>query len=285
MKRLLKAMGLRSSIPTARTRVSLKTYRFTPEPRPYGASAAGKRLITRLNENRAIYSELCEDIASYRKYFADTPSNADGSVLPHWRNRFMPPLDGLSLYALLVRHRPTRYIEIGSGNSTKFARKAITDHNLPTKIISVDPSPRAEIDALCDRVIRMPLQSAVDGLLATIQPGDLLFYDGSHHVFTSSDAAVFFTEILPMIPAGCCYGIHDIFLPDDYPVRWFRRFYNEQYLWAAYLAGDPARDRVVFPVSLVGQQPDLCDKLAPVFALPALAGMKPGGGAFWMAKA
>ena len=38
-------------------------------------------------------------------------------------------------------------LEIGSGNSTKFARRAIRDHRLCTRITSIDPHPRAEIDA------------------------------------------------------------------------------------------------------------------------------------------
>ena len=50
--------------------------------------------------------------------------------------------------------RPRRFIEIGSGNSTKFARRAIRDHWLNTSIVSIDPFPRSEIDAICDEVVR-----------------------------------------------------------------------------------------------------------------------------------
>ncbi len=33
------------------------------------------------------------------------------------------------------------------------------------------------------------------------------------------------------------YGIHDIFLPNDYPTEWNNRFYSEQYLLMMYLLG------------------------------------------------
>ena len=40
-------------------------------------------------------------------------------------------------------------MQIGSGNSTKIARKAINDQKLKTKITSIDPHPRIEIDLIC----------------------------------------------------------------------------------------------------------------------------------------
>ena len=66
-----------------------------------------------------------------------------------------------------------------------------------------------------------------------LSAGDMVFIDNSHRAFQNSDVTVFFTEVLPALPAGVAYGIHDIFLPDDYPAGWSDRFYNEQYLLAA----------------------------------------------------
>jgi hypothetical protein len=34
--------------------------------------------------------------------------------------------------------------------------------------------------------------------------------------------------VLPILPAGVRVHFHDIFLPDDYPVEWAWRRYNEQ---------------------------------------------------------
>jgi hypothetical protein len=69
------------------------------------------------------------------------------------------------------------WIEVGSGDSTKFARRAIRDHGLRTSLTSVDPQPRASIDQLRDCVIRRPLEEVDTGLFEELQPGDFLFID------------------------------------------------------------------------------------------------------------
>jgi len=77
---------------------------------------------------------------------------------PHWCNGWFPGMDAVSIYGFLAERNPAHYYEVGSGNSTKFARRAIRDHDLRTEIISIDPYPRAEIDAICDRVLRCTLE-------------------------------------------------------------------------------------------------------------------------------
>ena len=53
----------------------------------------------------------------------------------------------------------------------------------------------------------------------------------------STAAHLFFLDILPQLPKGVLVGIHDIFLPFDYPPEWTGRMYNEMYMLAAYLLG------------------------------------------------
>jgi len=48
--------------------------------------------------------------------------------------------------ALFWKLSPRVYFEIGLGHSIKFARHAIKLGGLQTKVISIDPDPRAEID-------------------------------------------------------------------------------------------------------------------------------------------
>lgn len=62
-------------------------------------------------------------------------------------------VDIIGIYGMLAKYNPKRYIEIGSGNSTKVARKEIKENNLQTEITSIDPMPRASIDHLADKVI------------------------------------------------------------------------------------------------------------------------------------
>jgi hypothetical protein len=156
---------------------------------------------------------------------------------PSWQNGFLPGLDAAAIYALLRSRSPAKYIEIGSGNSTKFARRAVTDGGLRTRITSIDPYPRASINPLCDEVLRTPLESLDLSLWETVQAGDMIFMDGSHRVFMNNDVVAFFLDVLPSLSAGVLVGVHDVYLPYDYPDDIADRYYSEQYVLAAYLLG------------------------------------------------
>lgn len=175
---------------------------------------------------------------------------------PYWQNSYFSSLDAICLYGLIALRKPSRYFEVGSGHSTRFARRAIRDCGLQTQIVSIDPAPRSEIDALCDRVVRLPLERADPSLFDELEAGDVLFIDNSHCVFTNSDATVFFLEVLPRIKPGVMVHIHDVFWPFDYPSAWSKRYYSEQYLLAAYLLAGPAdRLQVILPLAYLGLHP------------------------------
>ena len=96
---------------------------------------------------------------------------------------------------------------------------------------------------------------------------------------------MFFTEILPNLPSGLTYGLHDIYLPWDYPDAWRDRFYNEQYLLSSYLLGGANGDQIILPnafLSLYDSQ--LLDPLAATWSSPKLRGIEKTGGAFWMQR-
>lgn len=205
---------------------------------------------------------------------------AEDVTKPQWRNDWFPPFDAMSLYGFLVERAPPKLVEIGSGTSTKFARQAILDHGLSTKIISIDPQPRSEIDAICDVIVRSPLEDAPRDEFQSLTSSDMVFFDGSHRSFQNSDVTVFFTEILPALPSGILVGIHDIFLPADYPPEWAKRFYSEQYLLACWLlAGD--RLQVELPVWYCSSDPELNSILDRLWKSPNLVDCNIAGGAFW----
>lgn len=170
---------------------------------------------------------------------------------PHWDNGWFPPLDGASLYTMVATKRPSKFIEIGSGNSTKFARKAISDKKLKTKITSIDPQPRAEIDEIADVVLRYPLEKVDLDVFEGTKADDVVFFDGSHRAFQNSDVTVFFTEVIPRLPVGVIVGIHDMFWPFDYPAPWKDRAYNEQYMLAAYMIGRGKNFKCIMPSAFI----------------------------------
>jgi len=171
-----------------------------------------------------------------------------------WRNGWFSGIDGMVLYAFIGKYRPATYLEIGSGNSTKFARRAVDDFALSTRIVSIDPHPRAEIDSLCDEVIRLPLESVDPRIFGMLKAGDILSFDGSHRSFMNTDVTAFFLDILPSLPPGVLVQIHDIFLPNDYVPG--TPYFNEQYLLATYLVAYPSIE-ILMPNAFVCRDAEL----------------------------
>jgi hypothetical protein len=162
-------------------------------------------------------------------------------------------LDAWALHGFLAERRPATYLEIGSGVSTTVARKAIERHGLPTRIVSIDPAPRSDIDALCDVKFRARLEDTDLSVFDTLSARDVVYLDGSHQVLPNSDTTVFMLEVLPRLPPGVLVGIHDIYLPDDYPDDAAATGMAEQYLVAAYLLGG-SLDKVVLPSAALGRR-------------------------------
>ena len=165
--------------------------------------------------------------------------------------------------------------------STLFARRAVDDGGLATELTSIDPSPREAVEAACDRAVRAPLESADLRLFEDLQAGDVLFMDGSHHVFTNSDATVFFLEVLPALPNGVLVGIHDIVLPDDYLPMWGKYHWSEQYLMAAHLLGGGEGIELELASAYVSAHSDLRHILDPLWSAPGMEEVDRRGFALW----
>jgi hypothetical protein len=196
---------------------------------------------------------------------ARRPDTAD-STMPFWGNGYFSNLDAAALVAFLLETRPQRYIEVGSGNSTKFARYAISLGHLHTRMTSIDPEPRAEIDGLCDRVIRTTLQACDREIFAELDHGDIMFFDGSHVLGMQSDVSTFFLEILPSLKPGILVQVHDIFLPYDYAPVFHGRRYNEQYVLAMFLLY--GRPEIVLPNYFICMNTRLSDSVRGIFKSP-----------------
>lgn len=241
------------------------------------------RIAGILAQRDEVYRRELSVIAEYRDDLLRIPRFRGRASEPAWMETpvWMLGLDGASLYAFMRSRRPRRYLEIGSGASTRFVARAKADGNLSTNITSIDPYPRSEIDELCDSVLRQPLETVDRKLFSSLEPGDMVFFDGSHRAFMNSDVTVFFLDVLPELPPGVLVGIHDILLPWDYPPEWAGRFYSEQYLLAAgLLAGDP-QIQPVLPCHYIATTPALASTLDPLWDSPHFEGVDRRGFAFW----
>src|SRR5258708_20724132 len=108
-------------------------------------------------------------------------ASADGRF--SFSNDYFTSPDAEAAYALIRLLEPRRIIEVGSGNSTHLFREAITDGKLETKLTSIDPSPRREIQSVADKVIRCRLEDVASAdLEGVLEAGDILFIDSSHEI-------------------------------------------------------------------------------------------------------
>lgn len=237
------------------------------------------RVIGSYEEN---YRHRLEAILTFRSGLLAIDREASDPSEPSWINEFLPGLDGAALYTFVRTHAPAHYLEVGAGNSTKFAARAKRDASLQTRIVSIDPQPRTEINGLSDEVISEPFENVGVEPFHSLQSGDIVFFDGSHRVFTGSDATVFFVEVLPALPPGTLVGIHDVYLPDDYPPEWSGRYYSEQYLLASYLLAGCSWLTPWLASWWVSTRPHLSGILDGLWEDSRLAGVERHGGAFWL---
>ena len=227
------------------------------------------------------YASLLEKFKNYSDDFTAWKYEQENPQTPYWNNSFCPGLDIVSLYSIIAEYKPKRYMEVGSGNSTKVAFSAKKKHSLQTKITSVDPMPRAEIDQLADEVIRQPLEKTALSVFSTLEKGDILFIDNSHRCLPNSDVTVVFLEILPQLKPGVIVHVHDIYLPYDYPQFMTERFYNEQYVLGAMIAANPQRYKTLMPCFYVSENAELAAKLNPVWQ-KLDSRIEKHGGSYWL---
>ncbi len=239
-----------------------------------------------LAKNLKQYEETLRQFAELSSDFLKISRDFDASQphAPYWINGFFPGLDSITLYGIISTQKPNIFCEIGSGNSTKFAVAAKAAHSPNTKIISIDPEPRAEVDQICDTMIRKPLQECDLSIFQSLQAGDILFLDGSHRTLQNSDATIFFLEIFPLLKSGVIVQVHDIFWPFDYPLAWSKRMYSEQYLLGALLIYAQDKIDVLLPNAYISHYQKLTAIFHEIWNAPALEGIETHGASFWFTK-
>lgn len=260
-------------------------YGYSDPPHP--------QLLDLLQCGRTKYAERLVNLCSVAKCLNRIPVESSGSQEPYWNQAWFTTLDAAALYGMLCEFRPKRIIEVGSGHSTRFARRAIRDHSIGTHLMSIDPEPRSEIDEICDLVVRSRLEDVDLRVFDELEAGDFLFIDSSHRSFPNSDVTVLFLEILPRLRPGVIVHVHDIFWPNDYLPETLGRYYSEQYLLGAYLLGDAgSRIEILMPVAFVSQDAELsaiCTPFLEVLGIgwsknPVVWPYSMAGASFWFRR-
>ena len=259
-------------------------YKVNLKPRKWEGKDVHPILYEIINKKRALYADILEYSLKHRETLQNIKISGieTDTTKPVYNNGFLPGLDIVAIYTMISRYKPSKYIEVGSGNSTKVAFKAIRENNLNTKIISIDPKPRTEIDSIADVVIREPFENTNLDLILSLKENDILFIDNSHRILPNSDSMVFYLEVLPRLAKGVIVHIHDIYLPYDYPEFMCERFYSEQYGLAIYLLANSERYQPILPNYFISEDKELSQILNPIWSQPALKEVEKHGGSFWL---
>lgn len=164
-----------------------------------------------------------------------------GSEVTGYRagNGYYDTPDAEALYLIMRAHQPARVIEVGCGNSTRITRQAMLDGGWRGEITAIDPWPRADIAHVVDHFEQGFVEQVDPALFDQLEAGDVLFIDSSHLVRVCNDVAHLFCRIIPALARGVILHVHDIFLPYEYPKRFFYDCpgWGEQYVLHALLQG------------------------------------------------
>jgi hypothetical protein len=161
--------------------------------------------------------------------------------------------DALTYTAVLLRHRPARVVEVGSGYSSALLLDTIESALPDTTVTFIEPYADVlrdlmlPIDATRATILECFVQDVDLGVFEALRANDIFFIDSSHVAKTGSDVLFELFRVLPRLESGVLIHVHDIFWPFEYPKAWVERenrSWNETYLLRALLTNNPAYEIV-----------------------------------------
>lgn len=180
----------------------------------------------------------------FSQELADIPQEKPSTPNFHFNNGTFESGDAEYWYQLIRSIKPRRIFEVGSGNSTLMAIKAIRknqeqDPTYKCKHVCIEPYEMPWLEETGVSVIRNKIEDVELALFSELEENDILFIDSSHIIRPQGDVLFEYLELLPTLKKGVIVHVHDIFSPKNYLREWLEdevRFWNEQYLLEAFLS-------------------------------------------------
>jgi len=179
----------------------------------------------------------------------------DGKPNAPWGFMF-PTIDSVVLYSMIRCFKPSTYIEVGCGYSSRVSSAACEKNrseDVNSRSIYIEPYPGERLDRLnlSGELVVKRIQELSPDYFRILKAGDILFIDTSHIMKCQSDVEWELLHILPSLASGVIVHIHDVYTPFEYPVEWLHNNYapgryNEQYALEALLSGGN-RFKPLFP--------------------------------------
>lgn len=184
------------------------------------------------------------DTFSYSQEIADIPIEKPDNFEFYLNNVMFLSGDAEYWYQLIRSIKPNRIFEVGSGNSTLMAIKAIRknheeDPNYSCKHICIEPYEMRWLEETDVTIIRQKVEDIEVEFFSELKDNDILFIDSSHIIRPQGDVLFEYLELLPTLNKGVIVHVHDIFSPKNYLKQWLEdkvMFWNEQYLLEAFLS-------------------------------------------------
>ncbi len=201
------------------------------------------RNLTGIDWNVAGQLKMIEKF-KFAKELADIPKEKPQTLGFYMNNGNFTSGDAEYWYQLIRTIKPKRIFEIGSGNSTLMAVRAIRknkedDENYQCEHICIEPYEMPWLEEAGVMVVRKKVEEVELSFFSKLQENDILFIDSSHIIRPQGDVLYEYLELLPALNKGVIVHIHDIFSPKNYLTEWLKdevRFWNEQYLLEAFLS-------------------------------------------------
>jgi hypothetical protein len=233
----------------------------------------------RIEAQLALLAEL-----RYADELSTIPVRARSAIEPHYANPAFAAPDAQVYYSILRRLRPRRVLEVGSGQSTRFAHRALQvnrTEGAPGELVAIEPYESPELAQMDARVIRTRVEDLPASELDGLAQGDVLFIDSSHVVQPAGDVSFLLLTLVPSPPAGVTIHVHDIFTPREPPVEWGRRrwFWTEQYVLEALLTYNPRLEVMLLVDYIAHLYPEAFAAACPI---PTPPGPGPTPGSCWL---
>lgn len=220
-------------------------YEPLADPAQFRRPLAAERRLPGIDWNIPGQLEFLQTL-HWQHEIPDLLSPASGALEFRLNNGSFESGDAEYLYQLIRAIKPKRLFEIGSGQSTLMACRALARNREESpqydcRHVCIEPFEAPWLERARVAVIRQLVEDVDPSLFSELEAGDLLFIDSSHVIRPQGDVVTEYLEILPALRPGVFVHIHDIFSPRDYLSEWVVErmwLWNEQYLVEAFLSGN-----------------------------------------------
>lgn len=190
-------------------------------------------------------SNLLKELINFKDQFIWGEVKSSG-LRYYTDNMFFTHFDGYILFSMMMKYRPRKIIEIGSGFSSALMLD-VNDRYMSRSIdfTFIDPW-MGRLNELLNaddkhaeqvKILSVMIQDVDLTIFDKLEAGDILFIDSSHVSKVASDVNFEVFEILPRLKKGVIIHFHDICYPFEYPSEWLDMgiYWNEAYLLRAFL--------------------------------------------------